>query len=166
LSAAEYDALRAASTKSTVLAVELLHTDGSMYSQKGRVNFAGSTVDESLGTVQLRAEFANAGLELLPGEYIRVRLTGGMQNAITVPQTAVLQGAKGPFVWIVNAQQQVEQRAVKTGAWVGEEWRITEGLVAGEVIVADNLLKLKSGQTVKPQAAGGSSAIPTTKASG
>jgi len=153
ISAAEYDALRAATTKTTVLSVELLRTDGSVYAQQGRVNFSGSEVDPSLGTVQLRAEFSNPDLSLLPGEYARVRLTGGTQSAITVPQTAVLQGAKGPFVWLVNDQQKAEQRAIKTGAWVGEEWRVNDGLANGDVIVVDNLLKLKSGQDVKAQAA-------------
>jgi membrane fusion protein (multidrug efflux system) len=153
ISASEYDALRAATTKATVLVVELLHSDGALYGQKGRVNFSGSEVDSSLGTVQLRGEFANPDLSLLPGEYVRVRLTGGTQSAITVPQTAVLQGAKGPFVWLVNDQQKAEQRAIKTGAWVGEDWRVSDGLIAGDVIVVDNLLKLKSGQDVKAIAA-------------
>jgi membrane fusion protein (multidrug efflux system) len=149
LSAAENEALRAATTKDTALLVELLHKDGSVYQQKGRVNFTGSTVDSTLGTVQQRAEFPNPGLTLLPGEYVRVRLSGGAQDAITVPQTAVLQGAKGPFVWMANDQGEAEQRLVKTGAWVGDEWRITNGLAAGESIIVDNLLKLKPGLKLK-----------------
>jgi len=151
LSSSEHDALRSATTKKTTLTVELLHSDGSVYPQTGRVNFTGSTVDPSLGTVQLRAEFPNPDLSLLPGEYVRVRLSGGSSDAITAPQTAVLQGQKGPFVWLVNAQGQAEQRPVKTGAWVGEEWRISEGLKAGETLILDNLLKLKPGQAVKAQ---------------
>ncbi|HYM35067.1 MAG TPA: efflux RND transporter periplasmic adaptor subunit [Steroidobacteraceae bacterium] len=151
LSSAEYDALRSATKNTAELVAELVHRDGSVAPQKGRVNFAASTVDTNLGTVQLRAEFANPGLDLLPGEYVRVRLTGGAQNTITVPQTAVLQGAKGPFVWIVNAERQAEQRAVKTGAWIGDEWRINEGLVAGDVIILNNLLKLKPGQAVSAE---------------
>jgi membrane fusion protein (multidrug efflux system) len=153
LSAAEHDALRVATKDSAKLTVDLLRNDGTVIRQNGHVNFSASTVDASLGTVQLRAEFANPGLDLLPGEYVRVRLTGGVQSTITVPQIAVLQGAKGTFVWIVNAENKAEQRAVKTGAWVGDEWRITEGLAAGDVIALDNLLKLKSGQDVKAYAA-------------
>jgi membrane fusion protein (multidrug efflux system) len=145
ISAAENEALRAATTKNTDLAVDLLQKDGGVYQQKGRVNFAGSIVDSTLGTIQLRAEFPNPGMTLLPGEYVRVRLSGGAQDAITVPQTAVLQGAKGPFVWMANDQGEAEQRLVKTGAWVGDEWRITTGLAAGESIIVDNLLKLKPG---------------------
>lgn len=154
LSSQEHDALRAATESTKALSVELLLRDGRVYAHKGRVNFAGSTVDETLGTVQLRAEFPNPDLTLLPGEYVRVRVTGGAQEAIVVPQTAVLQGQKGPFVWIVNAQGQAEQRIVKTGAWIGEEWRIEQGLQPGETIILDNLLKLRPGQAVNVQSAG------------
>jgi membrane fusion protein (multidrug efflux system) len=158
LSATEFDALRTATRSAAKLSVELLRKDGSPYPQSGHVNFAGSTVDATLGTVQLRAEFSNKGLSLLPGEYVRVRLTGGAQPAIAVPQTAVLQGAKGPFVWVVNAEGQAEQRVVKTGAWIGDQWRIIDGLEANDVVVLDNLLKLRPGtkvQTGAPAAVGG-----------
>jgi len=165
LSSAEYEALRSASKNTSDSVVELFRSDGATLLQKGRVNFAASSVDASLGTVQLRAEFVNAGLDLLPGEYVRVRLTGGVQNTITVPQVAVLQGAKGPYVWIVNGQQQVEQRPVKTGAWFGEDWRINDGLAVGDIVVLDNVLKLKSGQTVKVQtpASHASASVPASK---
>lgn len=151
VSASEYDALRVATkeSQSDSLTVELLRNDGSIYAQRGRMNFTGSTVDTNLGTVQLRAEFRNTNLTLLPGEYLRVRLSGAAQPAIAVPQTAVLQGAKGSFVWIVNAQGQAEQRIVKTAAWVGDEWRISDGLAAGDTLIVDNLLKLKPGLAVQ-----------------
>lgn len=166
LSASEYDALRTAISTSITTAtstgvdptrvdpiqVDLIHKDGSVFPQKGRVNFTGSTVDESLGTVQLRAEFSNPKLMLLPGEYVRVRLSGGSQEAITVPQTAVLQGQKGPFVWLLNAKNQAEQRAIKTAAWIGDQWRVSEGLKTGDTIIVDNLLRLKPGQSVQAQA--------------
>jgi membrane fusion protein, multidrug efflux system len=150
LSATEFDALRAATKSAAALKVELLHQDGSKFEQEGVVNFSGSSVDATLGTVQLRAEFPNKQLALLPGEYVRVRLSGGAQAALTVPQTAVLQGPKGPFVWIMNAEGMAEQRVVQTGTWVGEEWRIAQGLNVGEVVVLDNLLKLKPGTPLKP----------------
>lgn len=153
LSSPEYDALRAATESTAALTVELVLRDGSLYAHTGRVNFTGSTVDASLGTVQLRAEFPNPDLTLLPGEYVRVRVTGGAQDAIAVPQTAVLQGQKGPFVWIVNADGQAEQRIVKTGAWIGDAWRIDEGLQAGDTVILDNLLKLRPGQAISAQPA-------------
>jgi len=149
LSESEYGALRSAEGKADTLAVALLGKDGVPRADRGKVNFSASTIDENLGTVQLRAEFPNAQLAVLPGEYVRVRVTGGERDAITVPQKAVLQNANGPFVWIVSNEGQAQQRAVKTGAWVGSDWQINDGLQQGDTIIVDNLLKLKPGQPVQ-----------------
>ena len=113
------------------------------------MNFAASVVDSALGTVQLRAQFSNPKLSILPGQYLRVRLEGEGVPGIAVPQTAVLQSAKGSFVWIVGTNNQAEQRIVKTGAWVDSQWRILAGLTEGDVLILDNLLKLHPGQPVK-----------------
>lgn len=171
LSVAEYTALRAAGADDpAALAVELLGGEGITRALDGRVNFAASIVDPAVGTVQLRAEFTNPKLLILPGEYLRVRLSGGAVPAITVPQAAVLQGAQGPFVWIVDAQGQAERREVQTGAWVGERWHIRDGLVAGDTVILDNLLRLRAGTAVKWQAAGPpgqhSSASPASRPGG
>jgi membrane fusion protein (multidrug efflux system) len=126
-----------------------LHKDGSPYPARGQLNFAGSNVDAALGTVQLRAEFPNPDLSLLPGEYVQVRLSGAAEPGISVPQSAVLQGNNGPFVWVVNGLSQAEQRVVKTGDWVGAEWRIKSGLADGDTVIVDNLLKLRPNTVVK-----------------
>jgi membrane fusion protein (multidrug efflux system) len=151
LSVAEHEALRTAGARNPEsLRVELVRADGSIHPAKGRVNFAGSTVDAKLGTVQLRAEFQNPDMSVLPGEYLRVRVSGGELKGVTVPQTAVLQGPQGAFVWIVNAQGQAEQRPVQTGEWTQDAWRIREGLAPGETVIVDNLLKLRPGAQVTP----------------
>jgi len=156
LSVEEYEALRSAGAQeAAALSVELLTQDGKQRAPKGRINFAGSTVDAKLGTVQLRAEFNNPQLSILPGEYLRVRLSGGEIPGITVPQTAVLQGAAGAFVWVVNEQGQAEQRTVQIGPWIDDGWRIREGLNAGDTLILDNLLRLRPGLVVKPQAEAG-----------
>ncbi|HVF16205.1 MAG TPA: efflux RND transporter periplasmic adaptor subunit [Steroidobacteraceae bacterium] len=152
LSEGEFGALREAEGKTASLSVALLQKDGAPRPGEGKVNFSASTIDESLGTVQLRAEFANAQLVVLPGEYVRVRLTGGARDAITVPQKAVLQNANGPYVWVVSTEGQAQQRTVKTGSWVGAEWQINEGLQQGDTVIVDNLLKLKPGQPVQAKA--------------
>jgi membrane fusion protein (multidrug efflux system) len=152
LSETEYAALREVEAKAAALSVALLAKNGTALPAQGKVNFAASTIDRSLGTVQLRAEFPNAQLDVLPGEYARVRLAGGAREAIAVPQKAVLQNAKGPFVWIVSSEGHAEQRAVKTGAWVGSEWQIDAGLQQGDTVIVDNLLKLKPGQPVQVRA--------------
>jgi membrane fusion protein, multidrug efflux system len=154
LSEAEYGSLRTAqsSGKSDALAVTLLDKEGAPRGAQGKVDFFASTIDENLGTVQLRAEFPNRELSVLPGEYVRVRLSGGSRDAIVVPQKAVLQNASGPFVWIVSNDGKAQQRAVKTGAWIGANWQINEGLSRGDTVIVDNLLKLKAGQSVQAKA--------------
>lgn len=166
LSESEYAALRSAeSAKADSLSVAVLDKSGATRAERGKLNFAASTIDESLGTVQLRAEFPNAQLAVLPGEYVRVRLTGGSREAITVPQKAVLQNSQGPFVWIVTSEGKAQQRKVKTGAWIGADWEINDGLRAGDAVIVDNLLKLKAEQLVKPHAAATTETQPHNAAS-
>lgn len=154
LSEAEYGSLRNAqsSDKTTALAVTMLDKEGVPRGPRGKVDFFASTIDESLGTVQLRAEFPNQQLDVLPGEYVRVRLSGGSRDAIIVPQKAVLQSSAGPFVWIVSNEGKAQQRAVKTGSWIGTDWQINEGLSRGDTVIVDNLLKLKAGMPVQAKA--------------
>jgi len=162
LSESEYAALRSIeNVKPESLSVAVLDKNGAPRADHGKLNFAASTMDNSLGTVQMRAEFPNNALAVLPGEYVRVKLTGGAREAITVPQKAVLQSSQGPFVWIVGEDGKAQQRKVKTGAWVGEDWEIHEGLQTGDAVIVDNLLKLKADQQVQAQAA--TAAAPQTK---
>ena len=139
------------SNRSSSLSVQLLHKDGKPYPTAGRINFAGSEIDTQLGTIQLRAEFPNPDLGILPGEYLRVRMSVGSVPAIVVPQTAVLQSPRGAYVWIINDKQQAEQRIVQPGAWIGGDWQIRAGLAEGDTIIVDNLLKLKPGAAVQAQ---------------
>jgi len=134
--------------------VRLLLPDGRPHPVKGRLNFAGSTVDTRLGTVQLRAELANAELRLLPGQFVRVQVVAGMQQAILVPQTAVMQGDQGRFVWVVGPEDKATPRPVVTGNWLGSDWIIAKGLAAGDAVIVDNLLRLRPGVQVRPQAPG------------
>jgi membrane fusion protein, multidrug efflux system len=150
LSEAEQQSLRrAGEDKSTV---ELILADGEIYGERGHLNFAGSTVDQSLGTVQLRAEFPNPKLAILPGQFATVRLDAGTQQVITVPQTAVLEGTQGRFVWTVGADGKAAQRSVEVGDWLGQEWIIRKGLNDGDTVILDNLMKLNPGVAVVAQA--------------
>jgi len=150
LSESEHESLRrAGDEKSTV---ELVLADGSTYGDRGHLNFAGSTVDQSLGTVQLRAEFPNPKLAILPGQFATVRLDAGTQQVITVPQTAVLQGTQGRFVWTIGADGKAMQRDVEVGDWVGQDWIIRKGLKDGDTVILDNLMKLNPGVAVVAQA--------------
>jgi membrane fusion protein (multidrug efflux system) len=149
LSDTEYAALRAAvDVNPKTVSVDVLQRDGSVRAAGGQLNFAASTIDESLGTVQLRAEFRNKDLAILPGEYVRVRVSGGTREAITVPQQAVLQNAEGPFVWVVN-EGKPQQRKVTTASWIDADWEIASGLQPGDLVIVDQLLKLKADKRVE-----------------
>lgn len=154
LSETEYASLRAAEdVRRDSMTVSLLDKNGDVRANGGKLNFAASTIDESLGTVQMRAEFANPKLSILPGEYLRVRLSGGSRQAVLVPQKAVMQGAQGPFVWIATDDGKAQQRRVKTGAWSGADWEILDGLQQGDAVIVDNLLKLRADARVRPSEA-------------
>ena len=146
--------------------VKLVLPDGKVHPVSGRLNFAGSTVDTRLGTVQLRAEFPNPDLSILPGQFVRAQVVAGMQDAIVVPQTAVLQGDQGRFVWTVGADNKAAPRVVETGAWIGPDWIIQKGLKSGDQVIVDNLLKLRPGTVVQLQAAGAPAAAPKPSAVG
>jgi len=150
LSETEHASLRAGGANAGKRAeVRIVMADDKEYPAKGKLNFAGSTVDNKLGTVQLRAEFANPDLTLLPGQFIRTQLIVGLREAIVVPQGAVGQNDQGRFVWLIGADGKALRRKVETGAWVGRDWIINDGLKAGEEVIVDNLIKLRPGTPVK-----------------
>jgi len=140
--------------------VSILKQDGSVAAEGGRLNFAGSTVDPKLGTVQLRAEFPNPRMQWLPGQFLKVRVLAGEQEAILVPQAAVVQTEQARLVWIAEPDGKAVMRPVQTGGWIGSDWVITGGLKAGDAVIVDNLIKLRPGATVKPHAPGEAPAAP------
>jgi membrane fusion protein (multidrug efflux system) len=141
-------------------AVKLVLPSGKIHPVAGKLNFAGSTVDSKLGTVQLRAEFSNPDLSLLPGQFVRAQVVAGIQQAILVPQTAVLQGEQGRYVWAVGPESKAVLRPVETGAWLGADWIIKKGLKDGDVVILDNLLKVRPGTPVKPMEPGAAKGTP------
>jgi membrane fusion protein (multidrug efflux system) len=134
-----------------VSGVELLLPDGSTYPQTGKINFLASTIDTTLGTQQLRAEFANPDGKLLPGQFVRVRLLTGMRdNVYLVPQAAVVQSEQTNLVMIAGADNKVAPRPIQTAEWRGKDWVVTGGLQPGDKIIVDNLMKLRPGAPVAP----------------
>ena len=134
--------------------VQLLLADGSVYPQKGRINFSAAQIDPKLATQELRAEFDNPKSRILPGDFVRVRLTGGeYKNAFLVPQAAVFQTEKGQFVFVLDGENKATVRPVKTGEWIGQDWLVLDGLQPGDRVVVDNLMKLRPGAPVAPQVA-------------
>jgi membrane fusion protein (multidrug efflux system) len=149
LSEAEFARLR--SREANKREVRLALADGTDYPSSGKLNFAGSTVDAALGTVQMRAEFPNAKLQLLPGQFVRVRVLAGTQQAIVVPQTAVMQNEGGRYVWLAGADGKALQRPIRAGSWIGSDWVVLQGINPGDRVIVDNLGRLRLGTPVQPR---------------
>lgn len=130
--------------------VRILLDDGSEYGETGTLEFSDTTVDQSTGTVTLRATVANPGAELLPGLFVRARLTRQQdQQAIMVPQASIVRNNRGEaMVMVVNGKKLVEARPVTLGQNIGDKVVITRGLKAGEQLIIDGLQKIRPGAPV------------------
>lgn len=135
------------------LAVQLRLEDGRLYSQTGKLQFAGVIVNPSTGVVTLRAVVPNPEGVLLPGMYVQALLpTGVAPEALLVPQQAVTRDIAGkPSVLVVDAETKVQRRAIEVDRAVGSRWMVTAGLTAGEKIVVDGFQRIKVGDVVDPQ---------------
>jgi membrane fusion protein, multidrug efflux system len=130
--------------------VRLMGADGQPAAAVGRLDFTGSVIDARLGTVQMRAEIANADRAWLPGQFVRAQVITGEQEAFLVPQAAVMSGDQGRFVWVMGSDGKAAAKPVEAGPWQGKDWVIRSGLVAGDKVIVDNLLKLRPGAPVQP----------------
>ncbi|WP_417356388.1 efflux RND transporter periplasmic adaptor subunit [Gallaecimonas pentaromativorans] len=130
--------------------VTLTLEDGSTYPIKGKIEYSEVYVNESTGSVTLRAVIPNPDGTLLPGMYVRAEVsTGEDSNAILVPQKGVSRDAKGnASVMVVSSDNKVEVRPVTTGEAVGNQWRITSGLKVGDKVILDGLQKVRPGAPV------------------
>lgn len=119
---------------------------------RGNIDFAAISISNSTGTLPMRGVLSNPNGEILPGLYARVRLPVESKIVKLVPATAVGNDQQGAFVLVVNQQNMVERRGVKTGPLEDNNMRvIEEGLVGNERVVASALLKARPGSTVAPQ---------------
>ncbi len=151
----------------TISQVSLIQANGENYARPGKLNFIASQIDTTLGTQQLRAEFANPQQQLLPGQFVRIRLqTGERDGVFLVPQSAVIQSEQGALVMLAGADNKVTPRPVKTGEWQGKDWVILGGLQAGDKVIVDNLIKLRPGAPIAPHAPGPMPGAPSGKTEG
>ncbi|MDM6706865.1 multidrug efflux RND transporter periplasmic adaptor subunit EefA, partial [Escherichia coli] len=119
--------------------------------EKGRLALTEVAVDESTGSVTLRAIFPNPQHVLLPGMFVRARIDEGIMNdAILAPQQGITRDAKGDATaLVVDAANKVEQRTVETGDTYGDKWLVLSGLKAGDKLIVEGTGKVAPGQTVK-----------------
>jgi membrane fusion protein (multidrug efflux system) len=148
-------------TPKTITGVELILPDGSLYPQRGKLNFLASAIDPVLGTRQLRAEFPNTGNTLLPGQFVRARLLAGeRKNIYLVPQAAVIQSVQGDMLMLADKNNIITPRPVQLGDWHGTDWIVLSGLNPGDRVIVDNILKLRPGAPVAPHDASPAAPAP------
>jgi membrane fusion protein (multidrug efflux system) len=133
-----------------MLDIELVMADGSVYPETGRIFFRDANYSTDTGTFLMRATFTNPDESLRPGQFVRVQVKGFIRpNAFLVPQQAVLQGARGFFVWIVDRENKAQTRNVEVGDWQDDNWFINKGLSKGDRLITDGIVRLAKDTPVK-----------------
>lgn len=131
--------------------VRLLLEDGSEYPLEGTLKFSEVTVDQTTGSVTLRAQFPNPNQLLLPGMFVRGLVQEGVREQVMlVPQRGVTRDPAGNAVALVAGENEVvERRILKTERAVGDAWLVTDGLKVGERVIVEGLQRVRPGATVK-----------------
>lgn len=131
--------------------VRIVQPDGALYPDAGRLLFTDVSVDPGTGQVSLRATFPNPKAALLPGTYVRVRVTQGMKaDAVVVPAQAIQRSSAGEAQAYVVEEGKLALRPLRTGALTDAGWVVEEGLKAGEVAVVEGFQKIQPGMPVNP----------------
>ena len=136
--------------------VQLILDGDKTYKHLGRLTFKDALVDESTGTVRVRAVFDNPDGDLLPGMFVRARLVDGVrENVIKIDQRATMRRTTGdPYVYVVNAENKVESRDVVIGGTEGTNWIINKGLKNGDKVIVEGLQRVRPGALVQYTLAG------------
>lgn len=144
--------------KDNAFDVQVRLADGSVLDRKGRINFSDTRINPSTGTFEMRAEVSNKDGLLKPGQFVRVKLLGAVRNnAIAVPQVAVMDGTQGKYVYVVDKDKDGKEiaaaRPITLGDWVTVDsqnlWVVEGGLKPGEQVIVDGVAKLRPGAPIK-----------------
>lgn len=133
--------------------VVLKYDDGTTYAHEGRLTFTDVTVNETTGTVNLRAVFPNPDKVLLPGLYVRAQLIEGIRpDSIVLPMQCVMRDAKGnASVYVVGEGNKIEARPVVATRTIGTNWLIDSGLKNGDRVVFQGFQRIRPGAVVTPK---------------
>ena len=124
--------------------------DGRMYKGEGQVTFIDSQVQPTTGVIQARAVFTNADQSIMPGQYVRIYMSGDvLKNAILVPQKCVSITQKGASVMALDKDDVVSIRPVTIGVTVGDQYLIDSGLEPGDRIISEGQVKARPGAKVR-----------------
>lgn len=130
--------------------VSILLPDGSQYPLTGQVDFTSSSIDNATGTISLRAVFDNPDGQLIPGQFVRIRMVlRRFENVLMVPTQAIGADAGGPTVYVVNGESQAELRHVEPGVAIGNLQIINSGLEDGDRVVVNGQVGLQPNMPVR-----------------
>src|SRR3546814_9893552 len=120
--------------------VTVLLADGTAHPHTGHVDFTDSMIDTQTGTIRVRATVPNPDETLLPGQFVRVQVTGlSRRDAISVPERAIMQGPQGPFVYVVGEADKAQVKPVTLGLSAAEGRILDKGLAAGDRVVVQGV---------------------------
>jgi membrane fusion protein (multidrug efflux system) len=130
--------------------VKILMEDGTAYPHDGTLQFSDVTVDPTTGSVIIRAVVPNPENSLLPGMFVRARITEGVdEHAVLIPQQGVSRDAKGnPFALVVDETSRAAFRGLVLDRAIGDQWLVTSGITPGEKLIVEGLLMLRPGMAV------------------
>ena len=119
-------------------------------SADGTLTFIDNSVDNTTGTIKLKATFSNASAEFWPGQFLNVSLRlSELPNSIVIPAAALQNGQSGNYVFVVKSDDTVEMREVKVGPKAGTDISIEKGIQAGERVVTEGHVRLVPGTRVR-----------------
>ncbi len=131
-------------------AVTMLMADGSEYPRTGSIDFTSSSIDNATGSITLRAVFDNPDRQLIPGQFVRIRLVlKHFTDQVLLPSEAVGASGDGPQVLVVNDDSEVEIRKVKLGDILGARQIILQGVEPGDRVVVNGQVGLRAGAKVR-----------------
>lgn len=132
--------------------VQIQLADGSIYGENGVIEFVDNTVDETTGTISLRATFENADELLVPGDFVKVIVKAKEpKRVMLIPQSAALNDAQGYYVWGIDSDNKAVRKDIKVSDEINKNWIVEEGLSEGEPFVAKGIQSIRmTGQKVNP----------------
>jgi membrane fusion protein (multidrug efflux system) len=134
------------------LSFDLMLADGSVYPQKGKLQYIDREVDVRTGSINIQVAFPNPGRVLRPGGYGNIKTVVTIRKgALAVPQRSITELQGRNMVAVVGSDGKVAIRQVKTGEKVGSLWVVDEGLKAGDQVVAEGTQKVRDGMQVTPK---------------
>lgn len=126
----------------------LLVGDGE-HPEPAQITFIDNAVEAASGTVMARAVLPNKQREIVPGQFLRVRVEGvSLADVVAIPRKAVMNSPQGSFVWVVDANETVSFRPVQMGRGANEQVVITQGLAAGDRFIVEGVMKVQPGIAV------------------